>query len=255
MGFALFALLGVEGPRLEREADGLVGPLDERLSEELGTTVAPVDPGLVARALRDRCDARVAAQGIGTGVAGAVLAEGHQQARCQLRPSARQGLEQGRVFQGREALCDLRIEAPDMAQQQRQLMHPGQHRKAVGLDHARIAGQRRSHVDRRQAPLDDFGVARIVFREERPQSRLPRPLGRLQGRPALHEGAEDQRILVLKPIQHLREVQLQRRGQAVGATHPVGHQLAARLQQLRHLVALVLQVNYYRLKADSLESD
>ena len=62
--------------------------------------------------------------------------------------------------------------------------------------------------------------------------RLPCELHRLQGGPARQEVAKDRGIFVLKPLQHVWEIVLERTGQAIGNPDFVVHHAAAVFDEL-----------------------
>jgi hypothetical protein len=90
-------LLPIVGAGPERPVDRLCRPLHERLAQELRALPAPVHPALLAAALGHRGNAGVLLQFIRPVEAVALLAEGSEQARRQLKADARQALEQGVV--------------------------------------------------------------------------------------------------------------------------------------------------------------
>src|SRR5215510_15974078 len=55
-----------------------------------------------------------------------------------------------------------------------------------------------------------------MLTEEGFQGGTTRELRRLESRPATQEVAEDRRVFLLKPVQHVREIVLEGTGQAVG---------------------------------------
>ena len=77
---ALVALLLVVDLRPEGMPDRFGSPLHKRLSQELWTLEAPVDPGLLAAAFRDRRNPRIFLEFVGGGVAFPLFAEGDEEA-------------------------------------------------------------------------------------------------------------------------------------------------------------------------------
>src|SRR5262245_11769985 len=96
MGFALVALLLVGPLRPEGMPDRFRRPLHKRLAETLGTLEAPLHPGLLPAAFRDRCNACIFWQ-CGGGIARAVFATGDEEAGGEDRSSAWEGVEEGKV--------------------------------------------------------------------------------------------------------------------------------------------------------------
>src|SRR5262245_20765556 len=81
----------------EGVADGFSGPLHKCVSEERRTLQAPMDPGLLAAAFRDRRDACIFLQ-FGSGrIAFTLFAEGDQQPGGEDRASAGECLKQWKV--------------------------------------------------------------------------------------------------------------------------------------------------------------
>src|SRR5262245_54935740 len=76
--FALVALLLVIDLCPEGMPDRFRGPFHARLSEACRTLPAPVPPGLLATAFRDRCDARIFLECLGGGAAFSLFTEGHE---------------------------------------------------------------------------------------------------------------------------------------------------------------------------------
>jgi len=90
----------VEGLRPRATGDGLSGPFDESLAENLAAAVAPVDPALVAAAFDDGSDAHALLDGGGVGEALATLTEGGEQPRGERAPRAREIRKQRIVGKG-----------------------------------------------------------------------------------------------------------------------------------------------------------
>ena len=72
---------------------GFRSPLDKRLAQELWTLEAPVDPGLLAAAFRDRRNARIFLEFVGGGKAFPLFAEGDEEAGSKNGPSTWQGVK------------------------------------------------------------------------------------------------------------------------------------------------------------------
>ena len=68
--------------------------------------------------------------------------------------------------------------------------------------------------------------------EEAFQGRASRQLYGLEGRPLGEEVAEDGRIFVVEPLQHMWEIVLERTGEAIGDAYFVSDQAAAMLHEL-----------------------
>jgi hypothetical protein len=89
---------------------GFRSPLDKRLSQELWTLEAPVDPGLLAAAFRDRRDARIFLECVGGGQAFPWFAEGDEEAGSTNGPSTWHGVKHREVGMVLRALCDGIVE-------------------------------------------------------------------------------------------------------------------------------------------------
>ena len=103
VGFALVALLLGEDACPEGMPDRCSRPLHARVAEDRRTLEAPVHPGWLAAACGDRGDARLCLPCGGRGRAVALLAEGDEEAGGPDRPSAWEGLAEGKV--GRRWAC------------------------------------------------------------------------------------------------------------------------------------------------------
>src|ERR671924_281733 len=110
MRLALVPLLLVIDLCPEGMPDRFRRPLHERLSQELRTLEAPVHPGFLATAFRDRRDARVFLEFLGRGVAFPLFAKGHEEAGGKDGSGAWQGVKQGEVGMALGTLCDGCVE-------------------------------------------------------------------------------------------------------------------------------------------------
>jgi hypothetical protein len=219
MGFALVALLLVVDLCPEGRPARFCCPLHERLSEELWTLEAPVYPGLLAAAFGDRGDARLFLQCGGGGRACALFAKGDEEAGGEDRPSAWEGLEEGEVGMGLGPLRDGGVEVCDGVPGDAELGNKGLDQQGMGGDDALIGGQRRGGLEGLEALCDHVFRAHVVVTEEGLTGGAARELGRFEGGPATQKVTENVGIVVLKPVQHLREIVFQRTGEAVGNPH------------------------------------
>ena len=214
---ALVALLLVIDLCPEGMPDGFRGPLHERLSQERRTLEAPVHPGFLATAFRDRCDARIFLEFLGGGEAFPLFAEGDEEAGGKDGPGPWQGVKQGEVGMGLGALRDGGVEVGNGLQGDAELGDEGLHQEGIGGDDAVIGGQRYGALDGLDAGGDDVGRAHVVGTEEALQGGAARELRGFEGRPAAEEVAKDRRIFLLKPLQDVREVVFERTGQAIAS--------------------------------------
>ena len=111
-------------------------------------------------------------------------------------------------------------------------LHDHFHHRTLGLDHRPIPNGRNGLANRQDAALDELLIATVVLAKERPQLRRGNFLQLLQRRPALQQRAHQFRVQVLKPVQHLREVDLQVARQTIGCARLLIHQLASFLHQI-----------------------
>jgi hypothetical protein len=101
-----------------------------------------VDPGFLATAFRDRCDARVFLAFCGRGVAFPLCAKGHEEARGKDSPGAWQGVKQGEVGMGLGAWRDGAIKVGNGLHGDTEWGDEGLHQEHSGGDDAVIGGQR-----------------------------------------------------------------------------------------------------------------
>lgn len=226
-GGALVALLLGVGPCPEGMAHGLRGPFHARVSQEGGALQAPMDPGVVAAALRHRRDARIRLQCISGEVACPLCAEGDEKAWGKDRASARQGGTHGEVGMALGALRDGVVEVCDRVQDDPELGDEGLDQQGLGGEHALIGGQRCGALDGLDTRGDDVDIAHVMGVEEALQGGAARELGGCEGRPVREELAEARGIVVVTPWQGVREVVFQGTGETVGDAHLVADQAAA----------------------------
>ena len=231
--FALVALLLVIDLCPEGMPDRFRGPFHKRLSEERRTLQAPVHPGCLATAFRDRCDARIFLEFLGGGEAFSLFTEGHEEARGKDGPGPWQGVKQGEVGMGLGTLCNGSVEVGHGLQGHAELGDQGLHQEGLGGDHAFIRGQCHSVLDSLKAGRDDVGRAYVVGTEKALQGGATCELGGFQGRPAAEEVAKDRRIFVLKPLQDVGEVVFERTRQAIRQPDFVADEAPAVFNELR----------------------
>ena len=230
---ALVALLLVVDLGPEGMPDRFRGPFHERLSQERRTLQAPVDPGFLATAFRDRCDARVFLEFCGRGVAFPLFAKGHEEARGKDRTGAWQGVKQGEVGMVLGALRDGAIKVGNGLHGDTELGDEGLHQEHIGGDDAVICGQRSCALDGFDAGGDHVGRAHVMGPEEALKGGATCELGGFEGRPAAQEVTKDRRIFLLKPLQDVWEVVFEGTGQAVGETDCVADQSPTVFDALR----------------------
>ena len=149
---------------------GFRRPLYKRLAQELWTLEAPVDPGLLAAAFRNRRNARIFLEFVGGGKAFPLFAEGDEEAGSKNGPSPWQGIKQREVGMVLSALCDGLVEVGNGLQGDPELGDEGVHEEDIGGDDAVIGGQRSGALDGLDAGGDKVGRAHVVGTEEAFQS-------------------------------------------------------------------------------------
>jgi hypothetical protein len=212
---------------------GFRRPLDKRLSQELWTLEAPVDPGLLAAAFRDRRNARLFLECVGGGKAVPLCAEGDEEAGGKHSPSPWQGVKQREVGMVLGALCAGFVEVGNGLQGDPELGDEGLHEEDIGGDDAVIGGQRSGALDSLDAGRDDVGRAHVGGSEEALKGGATCALCRVERRPAAQEVAKDRGSFVLKPRQDVGKGVFQGTGQAVGQTDCVADQAPAMFDELR----------------------
>jgi hypothetical protein len=184
---ALVALLLIIDLCPEGMPGGFRRPLDKRLSQELWTLEAPVDPGLLAAAFRDRRDARLFWECVGGGQGFPLFAEGDEEAGSQNGPSTWHGVKQREVRMVLRALCDGFVEGGNGLHGDPELGDEGVHEEDIGGDDAFIGGQREGALEGLDAGGDDVGRAHVVGTEEAFHRGAACELHGLEGGPATEE--------------------------------------------------------------------
>ena len=233
VGLALVTLLLVIDLCPEGMPERFCGPFHERLSEERRTLPAPVDPGFLATAFCDRCDARIFLEFLGGGEAFPLFAEGYEEARGKDGPGPWQGVKQGEVGMGLGALGNGSVEVGNGLQGDAELDDKGLHQEGMRGDHAFIRGQRHRVLDGLNAGRDDVGRAHVVGTEKALQGGATGESDGFQGGPAAEEVAKDRRIFFLKPLQGVGEVVFERTRQAIRQPDFVADEAPAMFDELR----------------------
>src|SRR5437870_9539607 len=129
---AFLALLLIIDLCPEGMPGGFRRPLDKRLSQELWTLEAPVDPGLLAAAFRHRRNARIFLEFVGGGKAFPLFAEGDEEAGSKHGPRPWQGGKQREVGMVLSAVCDDFVEVGNGLQGDPELGDEGMHEEDIG---------------------------------------------------------------------------------------------------------------------------
>ena len=214
--------LGPEGmPR------GCRGPLHARVAQERRALEAPGPPGLLATACRDRCATRLLLACRGSGVAFPLCTQRVQEPRGQDRPGPWQGVKPG---QGRLCLGAWRpgvVAVFASVQRDAELADKGVDQQRSGGHDARIRGQGDGTLEGLETGGDDGGGADVVGLEEGCEGGTTREWRGFAGRPAAEDVAQDRGLLLLHPLQNLRERVGEGPGQPMGPTDWVADQTTA----------------------------
>jgi len=208
-------------------ADGFGSPLYERVAQERRALQAPVDPGCVAAAFGHRRDPGVCLARIRSGVAVTWFAEGGKKSGGQDGASTWQGVKQGKVGMALGILRTGVVEGVDGWPGDAELAGKSLNQEGSGGDDALLGGQRGGALDGLEALVDNVGVAHMIGAEEALEGGAARQLGGFEGRPWGEEIAEEGGVVVVEPLEDVREVVFQGTGQAIGEAHVVTDQTAA----------------------------
>ena len=232
MGLALVPLLLLVALCPEGMPDRLRCPLHARLPQELWTLETPVHPGFLAAAFGHRRDPGICLQGGGGPIPFTLFAAGDQEAGSEDGASAGQSLEEGEVGMAVGPLCAGGIELGDRLQGDTELGNEGLDEEGIGCNDPVIRGERGSRFDGLDTLCDDLWRAHVVVPEAGFKGSTTSKLHGLQGRPATQEVAEDQGVFVLKPVQPLGEIVLERTGETIGHPDFVTHHAATVFDEL-----------------------
>ena len=127
---------------------------------------------------------------------------------------------------------DGSVEVDNRLQGDAELGDEGLDQERMGRDNTVIGGERDGRFDGLDTLGDDSGIAHVMRTEEGSESGPASELHRLEGRPATQEVAEDRGVFLLKPVQDMREIVLERTGQAIGDPDFVTDHTAAVFDEL-----------------------
>ena len=216
MGLALVALLLVVHLRPEGMPERRRGPCDARVPEERGTLEAPVDPGCLAAPFGYWRDPGLWLACGGGGIACALCAEGDEEPRGADGACSWEGLAQGESGMALRVLRDGSVAISAGLQGDPELGDAGLHQERMGHDDAGIGGQGWRRFDGLETWGEASGIAPVRLTAEGFESGTAREGRRLASRPATQDVAEDRRVFLLHPVQHVRERVRAGTGQAVG---------------------------------------
>jgi hypothetical protein len=166
MRFSLGALLFIERAGPEGVADGLAGPLDEGLAQELGAAKSAMHPAFVAAALGNGRDTGVFLQVVRVGVALPLFTECGQKPGGVGAASAREFREDVEVFMGLGQFGDARVEGFDGIEGHAQLGDQGFDQQGLRGNDAGILGQGQGGLDLLDALRDDVLLANVMGLKE-----------------------------------------------------------------------------------------
>jgi hypothetical protein len=129
------------------------------------------------------------------------------------------------------ALRDGVVEGLDRVQGHTQLGDKSLDEERIGCNDAFIGGQWCRALDGTDALVDDVGVAHVMVVEEAFQGGATGELHGFEGGPLSQKVAEDDRVLVVKPLEDVREVVFQGTGEAIGEAHVVANEAAAMVDE------------------------
>jgi len=129
-------------------------------------------------------------------------------------------------------LRDGGIASGDRLQGDTKLGNKGLHQEGIGGDAPLIRGQGEGGSDGLDTVCDDLWRAYMMGPEKAFEGGATGELHRLQGGPTTQEVAKDWGVFVLKPLQHVWEIVLERPGQAMGHPDFVAHHAATVFDEL-----------------------
>jgi hypothetical protein len=226
MGLALVALLLGVHLCPEGMSDRLRRPCDQCLPEALGTREAPVPPGLRATPFGPRGAPGIFWECGGGGRACALCAEGAEQPGGADGARAWEGLAQGAIGKVLSALRHGGVAIGDGVQGDTELGNEGLPQERIGHDDACIGRAGCGGCAGLETLGDDLGIAHVMRPEAGCEGGTASALHRLEGRPATQEVAKERGVLLLQPVEHVRERVLEGPGEAVGAPHFVADHAA-----------------------------
>jgi hypothetical protein len=185
---------------------GFSRPLYKRLAQKLGTLETPVDPGLLAAAVRHGRNPCIFLEFFGGSVTLSLFTQGRKETWGKDRTGAWQSLKQGGVGMLLGTLRNGGVEVGNALQGDAELGYECLHEQSVGGDDAVIRGQRHRALDGLKAGRDAVGRAHVVGPEEALQGGATCELCCFERRPAAQDVAKDRGIFVLKPPQDVRKV-------------------------------------------------
>jgi len=210
MGFPLVALLLVIDPRPEGMPDRFSRPLHKRLSEECRALEAPVDPRLFAAAFGHWGNPGILLEFNGGGIAFALLTKGDQEAGSEDGSGTWESLKEGKVGVALGALGDSSVKILDGVQGDTELADKCLDEQGMGGDDTLIGGQGHGGFDGVDTLVDDVRRAHMVGAEERLEGGAACKLRSFEGRPATEKVTKDEGVCILKPLQYVRKIVLQR---------------------------------------------
>ena len=193
-------------------------PLHAWVAQARRTREAPVPPGLLATACRDRRAARLLLELVGRGETFPWCAAGDEEAGRTHGPGSWHGLQHRAVRRGRGAWRHGGVDVGHGLQGDPEWGAEGVPQEARGEEDAVIGRPRAGALDGLEAGGEDVGRAPGVGPAAPCQGGAARAWGGCAGRPAAEDVAHERRRLLRQPWQHLGQGVCEGTRQAVRAT-------------------------------------
>jgi hypothetical protein len=180
----------------------------------------------MAAPFRHRREARRPLECIGGGVTGTLCPDSDEEAGSTDRASARQGGQHGAVGRLPGAVRHGRVDVGNGRQEGSELSHERLDAERMRGAHACIGREWRRVLDGVDVVLNHVGRAPMRGVEEARQRSAARQLSGFEGGPWGEQVTAERGVFVVKPFQDVREVVVQRTGEAVRQAHVVADQTA-----------------------------
>jgi hypothetical protein len=116
------------------------------------------------------------------------------------------------------------IEALNRFSKNVQLRNQCLRHEGIGHHDPFISGQRHGTLDGGQALMDALPIAHVVPMKEAFQGATLGELGGFEGWPLTEKVTKQPGVLMGKPLEHVREIRLQRPGESIGDPDPILHE-------------------------------
>jgi len=181
-------------------------------------------PRLFAATLQHRSAARVLLDLLGCAIALPLFPKRDEQARCERRACARQGLEERIIGRTLRPFGHGVIEMLNCFSKNAQLCN--QRLRHQGIGHYDPLGNRQRHgaLDGCQARMKALLPAHVMLRKELFTGATPGALSGVEGWPSAEKVTKQYRVLLGKPLEHMREIRLQCPDESIGDADPIPYQ-------------------------------